>query len=32
MKVNKTLLMFILIMKNMANNTMYAIQELHFFL
>ena len=31
MNANKTLLMLTLIIKNMANNTMYAVQELHTF-
>ena len=28
MKINKTLLMLMLIMRNMTNNTMYIVQEL----
>ena len=32
MKVNKTLQMHMLVIKNITNNTMYTMQELHTFL
>ena len=32
MKINKKLLMVMPIIKNMANSTMYIVQELHTFL
>ena len=32
MKVDKALLMHMLVIKNTANNTMYILQELHTFL
>ena len=31
MKIKKTLLMLMLIMRNLTNNTMYIVQELHAF-
>ena len=32
LKIKKTLLVHMLVMKNTANNTMYIVQELHIFL
>ena len=32
MKINKKILMLILTMRNMTNNTMYIVPELHTFL
>ena len=32
MKINKKVLMTVLATKNIANNTMYTVQELHIFL